>query len=99
MAETPQMRGSVYSTHSTSSSLYAWCTCEHMQKEEVWFLNTYQNKTPFLWLWKVFRLTCKQEGLMSLFLKRQICAPAEEKTIRKFKQVYSEEFRFDVVIL
>lgn len=56
----PKMRGSVYSTHNTSSSLYAWCRCEHVQKEEVWFPNTYLNKTPSLWLWKGCKLTCRR---------------------------------------
>lgn len=38
-------------------------------------------------------------ALMSMSVKRQIRDPAEEKTIGKFKQVYSEEFKLDKVIL
>ena len=40
-----------------------------------------------------------KSGLMSMSVKWQICALAEEKTIGKFKQVYSAEFKLDKVIL
>lgn len=40
-----------------------------------------------------------ESGLMNMSVKWQIHAPAKEKTMGKFKQVYSEEFKLQKVIL